>query len=184
MSSKRSASMIIGILMALETCLILGQVSHNLLYSTKKLLTDILGPGRDWRENSLHSGWIIHGQSYERKWESAKLKGKQKWSEEKIHVDNARKLRGIYFIDPEDTEFKENIKNARKKLETSLAPFFFCQNYEEELWEWCNKIKQNLHYSGSWRIEKTAYWRIITKSSWRPYCRKRREFITALHFGS
>ena len=29
------------------TCLILGQVSHNLLYSTKKLLTDILGPGRD-----------------------------------------------------------------------------------------------------------------------------------------
>ena len=36
--------MIIGTLMALETCLILGQVSHNLLYSTKKLLTDICGP--------------------------------------------------------------------------------------------------------------------------------------------
>ena len=45
MSSNRSALMIIGTLMALETCLILGQVSHNLLYSTKKLLTDILGPG-------------------------------------------------------------------------------------------------------------------------------------------
>ena len=37
--------MIIGTLMALETCLILGHVSHNLLYSKKKLLTDILGPG-------------------------------------------------------------------------------------------------------------------------------------------
>ena len=37
--------MIIGTLMALETCLILGLVSHNLLYSTKKLLTDICGPG-------------------------------------------------------------------------------------------------------------------------------------------
>ena len=37
--------MIIGILMALETCLILGQVSHNLLYSMKNLLTDIHGPG-------------------------------------------------------------------------------------------------------------------------------------------
>ena len=37
--------MIIGTLMALETCLILGQVSHNLLYSKKKLLTDICGPG-------------------------------------------------------------------------------------------------------------------------------------------
>ena len=36
--------MIIETLMALETCLFLGQVSHNLLYSTKKLLTDISGP--------------------------------------------------------------------------------------------------------------------------------------------
>ena len=47
MSSKRSALMIIGTLMVLETCLILGQVSHNLLCWTKKLLTDICGPGRD-----------------------------------------------------------------------------------------------------------------------------------------
>ena len=30
-----------------ETCLILGQVSHNLVHSTKKLLTDICGPGGD-----------------------------------------------------------------------------------------------------------------------------------------
>ena len=51
----------------------------------------------------------------------AKLKEKQKWSDEKLHLENARKLRGIYFIDPEDTEFKETIKNARKKLETSVA---------------------------------------------------------------
>ena len=43
----RSALMIVGILMALETCLNLGQVSLNLLYSTKKLLTDICGPGGD-----------------------------------------------------------------------------------------------------------------------------------------
>ena len=47
----------------------------------------------------------------------AKLKEKQKCSHEKIHLENARKLRAIYFIDPEDTEFKETIKNARKKLE-------------------------------------------------------------------
>ena len=46
----------------------------------------------------------------------AKLKEKQKWSEEKLHLENARKLRGIYFIDPEDKEFKETVKNARKKL--------------------------------------------------------------------
>ena len=46
-SSKRGASMIIGILMGLETCLILGQVSHNLLYWKKNLLTDICGPEGD-----------------------------------------------------------------------------------------------------------------------------------------
>ena len=50
---------------------------------------------------------------------NAKLKEKQKWAE--IHLDNARKLQGIYFIDPEDKEYKETIKNARKKLETSVG---------------------------------------------------------------
>ena len=57
----------------------------------------------------------------------ANLKEKQKWSEEKLHLENARKLRGIYFIDPEDKEFKETIKNARQKLETSMAPVMPCK---------------------------------------------------------
>ena len=57
----------------------------------------------------------------------AKAEEKQKWSEEKIHLENARKLRGIYFIDPEDTKFKETIKNARKKLETSAALAMPCK---------------------------------------------------------
>ena len=45
----------------------------------------------------------------------------------KLHLDNARKLQGIYFSDPEDKEFKETIKNARKKLETSVAPAMPCK---------------------------------------------------------
>ena len=51
----------------------------------------------------------------------AKLKEKQKCSHEKLHLENARKLRGIDFIDPEDKEFKVTIKNAGKKLETPVA---------------------------------------------------------------
>ena len=58
---------------------------------------------------------------------NAKLKEKEKWSNEKLHLENARKLRGIYFIDPEDTEFKETIKNARKKLETPVARAMPCK---------------------------------------------------------
>ena len=58
---------------------------------------------------------------------NAKLKERQKWSHEKPKLDNARKLRGIYFIGPEDKEFKETIKNARKKLETPMAPAMPCK---------------------------------------------------------
>ena len=58
---------------------------------------------------------------------NAQLKEKQKWSIEKPKLDNARKLRGIYFIDPEDKEFKETIRDARKKLETPMAPAMPCK---------------------------------------------------------
>ena len=57
----------------------------------------------------------------------AKLREKQKRSEEKFHLENARKLRGIYFIEPEDKEIKKTIKNACKKLETSVAPAMPCK---------------------------------------------------------
>ena len=77
---------------------------------------------------SLHPGQIIYGQNFlEKVGKKAKLKEKQKWSYEKLHLENPRKLRGICFIDPEDTEFKETIKNARKKLETSIAPAMPCK---------------------------------------------------------
>ena len=38
----------------------------------------------------------------------AKLKEKQKWSDEELHLENARKLRGIYFIDPRGYEIQRN----------------------------------------------------------------------------
>ena len=41
---------------------------------------------------------------------------KQQWTVEKPKLDNARRLRGIAFIDPEDGEYKETMKNARKSL--------------------------------------------------------------------
>ena len=42
-------------------------------------------------------------------------------------LENARKLRGIHFIDPEDKEFAEIIKNARKKLELPTATAVPCK---------------------------------------------------------
>ena len=120
---------------------------------------------------------------------NAKLKERQKWSHEESLLDNAGKLRGIYVIDPEDKELKETIRNARKELETPVAPAMpskisknnqNCGNGDKS-----NKIKiKTCVYFGSQWIYKTAYGRIITESSWRPYCRKRRQFTAALQFGS
>ena len=56
-----------------------------------------------------------------------KLREKHKCSIEEPKLDSARRLRGICFIDPEDLEFKETIKNARRKLETLMAPTMPCK---------------------------------------------------------
>ena len=53
------------------------------------------------------------------------MKEKQHWARERPKLENARKLRGIWFIDPEDKEFAEIIKNARKKLEI-YRPLLHC----------------------------------------------------------
>ena len=112
-------------------------------------------------EEKLPDGFLWSGERLTRKqltsrpdhlwpelWENmgknAKLKEKQKWSHGKLHLDNARKLRGIYFIDPEDKEFKETIKNARKKLETSVAPAMSCKIMKNCGSSASNKVKSKL----------------------------------------
>ena len=100
----------------------------------------------------------------------AKLKEKQKLSNEKLHLENARKLRGIYFIDPEDKEFKETIKNARKKLETPVALAMPCKIRKNSQncgnGDKSKKTKSKLAcIFGSQKMYKTAYGRIFTESS-------------------
>ena len=52
--------------------------------------------------------------------DAAKSKAKQKWAIEKPKLENARQLRGIFFIEPEDEEFKLTMKNARRKLDVPM----------------------------------------------------------------
>ena len=133
MSRKRNASMTVGISMDQEICLIIGQVPLNLFYWKKNFLTDIYTYIYIWSGERLTKRQATSRPDHlwPELWKSmgkhTKLKAKQKWSNEKIHLENARKLRGIYFIDPEDKEFKQTIKNSRKKLETSVAPALPCK---------------------------------------------------------
>ena len=128
----------------------------------------------------------MYGQSSGNQWESTpKLKEKQKWSDEKLHLENARKMRGIYFIDPEDTEFKESIKNARKKLETSVAPAMPCKIMKNCGSGASNKIKTKL----ACILEADESTRMRMGNSIPHHHedhigRKRRKFIIALNFGS
>ena len=53
-------------------------------------------------------------------------------------------MRGIYFIDLEDKAFKQTIKNARKKLETSVVPAMPCKIMKNCVNGASNKIKTKL----------------------------------------
>ena len=68
-------------------------------------------------------------RTLERMSKNAKLREKHKWAFEKPKLDNARRLRGIYFIDLEGMQFKEIIQNARRKLETPMAAAMPCKTY-------------------------------------------------------
>ena len=52
---------------------------------------------------------------------------KQKWAIEKPKLENARRLRCIYFIDPDDEEVKRITKNARRKLEIPMLAAMPCK---------------------------------------------------------
>ena len=69
------------------------------------------------------------------------------WAIEKPKLDNARQLRGIFFIEPNDEEFKVTIKAARRKLEVSMPAAMPCKipmkssgKTHRNIWETQDKI--------------------------------------------
>ena len=70
--------MIIGISMGLETCPILGQVSHNLLYWKKNLPTDIRGPGEIKRETAYIQARSSMARALEVKGKARQAEGEAK----------------------------------------------------------------------------------------------------------
>ena len=63
---------------------------------------------------------------------NAMLREKYKWAIEKPKLGNARRFRGIYFIDPEAMEFKEIIQNSRRKLENTNGSSYALQDLREK----------------------------------------------------
>ena len=51
---------------------------------------------------------------------SSQQKERRHWAVEKPKLDNARKLRGVFYISPDDMALKDTMKNARKVLNMPL----------------------------------------------------------------
>ena len=125
----RKISTTIGTSLEVENCQLSGQVSQDSPYSTKNHRMDIHGPGGDnyvWKHMS----------------DATKRKEKQKWAIEKPKLDSARKLRGIYFIDLDYGEFKDIMKNARRKLEVPMPAAMPCKTQREQYRETCSVEKK------------------------------------------
>ena len=79
--------------------------------------------------------------------DAAKKKAKQRWAIEKPKLDNARQLRGIFFIEPSDEELKLTMKAARRKLEVPMPAALLCKipikssENPPQYWETQDKIR-------------------------------------------
>ena len=156
----KTASMIIGILMDQEICLILAQVSPSFIYHEKP------PDGYMWSGERLTKRQATSRPDHlwPQLWTKlAELREKQKWPIEKPKLDNARRLRGINFIVCEIMVFKKIIEKARRKLENPLNPTMSCKT--------CNKNNHGEFRSRTMISSLNMYvsWKLVNrqKSVWK-----------------
>ena len=103
---------------------------------------------------------------------NVQLKEKHKWPNEKPKLDNARRFRGIYYIDFEDKEFKETIRNAGKNWKHQWLLLCSARQARHVSMETpvAKPLRSNQNLRASWKpvnpqecVWKNLY-RIITKS--------------------
>ena len=72
---------------------------------------DTHGPGgRLTRKQTTSRPEKLWPETWKHKSDASKRKEKHKWAVKKPKLNNARRSRGIYFIDSEDEEFKPTLK--------------------------------------------------------------------------
>ena len=73
----------------------------------------------------------------------SKRKEKQKWAIEKPTLDNVRGLPDIYFIDLDDEESKDIMKNARRKSDIPMPAAMPCKLQRDEYRETCRTVEEH-----------------------------------------
>ena len=73
------------------------------------------GPGRLTKIPATAKPENVWPEVWTKTGKAAQKREKQKWEIENPKLDNAQRLRGMYFIDPDDGEYTETIKKGRRK---------------------------------------------------------------------
>ena len=166
MCCKRNGLTIIGMSIRADICQNLGKDSWK-----RNLQKDICGPGRDWQWFRPEV-WTNIGKA-------AQNREKQKWARERPKLDNARRMRGIYSVDPDDEEYRAILKSASRKLERPMAPTIPCKKTIEHHESGCkaeNRIRKEFQnngelYSGISWIHETKSRIFAVQKTWRSHCR-------------
>ena len=128
--------------MEIESGHILGQVSQGSLFLDEKPPDGCAWSRRRLtRKQTTSRPDTLWPESWKDMSEASKRKEKQKWAIEKLRLDKAGKLRGIYFIDPPDEELKEITTNACRKLEVPIPAAMPCRIRREKFRETCSVEK-------------------------------------------
>ena len=104
-----------------------GKVSRSLLYWKKNLPKDLWSGGRLTTIQPTSRPDHVWPEVWTKIGKAAQNREKQEGTKEKAKLDNARRPRGIYFIDPDYQEYKVTHKNAKRKLERPVAPALPCK---------------------------------------------------------
>ena len=168
--------------MKIETCQMHGQV---LFYWMKRPPDGYTMSGvRRTRKQTTSRPCNAWPDMRKRMSDAAKRKAKQKWAIEKTKLDNARRLRGIFFIELEDEDFKDILKNARRKLEIPMPAASPCK-IKQRWWNpprYRESQDETCLYCRSLRVHENSIGRSSLKVSWGSHCSKRSKFPQSLQF--
>ena len=114
-----------------------GRSSHGSPYWMKKtsIRVNMVREAADKKASNIQARSLV-ARNMENMSDADQRQEKKRAAEKKLN--NARKLRGIYFTDPTDAEFQEFIENDRKKLEGPMPASMPCTIRRSKYGETCS----------------------------------------------
>ena len=108
-------------------CLYTTYSVHRIKWKTCWRIYMVQGEGGLTKRQGTSRPYHLWPEIWENMSDASQRREKQKWAIEKPRLDNARRLRGIYIIDPKDEEFVNPWKTPGRKLEIPMEAAMPCK---------------------------------------------------------